>query len=145
MESPRINQTHSDFPPTLPLSPTHQLNSLNPSVTCLVIPPRIINQPHPYNWFPLNPHHHLSNSLRGIHLAPNQAHIEIQPQGTTVEMRGNQILATTLTPYPLLSQVDVLVLYPLNLETGNANYFSLTLSFSHHHHLPITLSPTLIQ
>lgn len=85
-------------------------------------PLRTINQHHNYNWASLYHAHHQSNSLREIHLAPNPAHIIIEPQGTTLELRGDQILAITLTPHPLLAQMDVHIKCTLNLQTGNVDY-----------------------
>lgn len=70
----------------------------------LLLPPRTLNHP------------------RQIRTTPNPAHIAIEHQETTIEFRGDQILATTLTPHPLLAQMDLYVMCSLILETGNVDY-----------------------
>lgn len=55
--------------------------------------------------------------MRNLHQAINLAHIEMEFQGIIIEMKGDHILATTLTPHPLLVQLDPFITCSLNLET----------------------------
>lgn len=64
----------------------------------------------------------LAVNLREIHQASNPAHIEIEPQGTVVKMRGDHVLTTTLTPHPLLAHMDVEITGSLNITTGDIDY-----------------------
>lgn len=131
---------YQEYPPAPPPSPIQQQSPQNSIMLPL---PRKINQPQPFNWFPLYPPHHQNNSMREIHFAPNPTHIQIEPQGTTVEMRGDQILDTTLTPHPLPAQMDALIICSLDLEIGNIDYQEVFMPFAFFQsppHLPKTTS-----
>lgn len=56
--------------------------------------------------------------MRELHQAPNPTHLEIEIQGTTIEMRGE----TTLTRHLLLIQMDIFVTCSLNFVTRSVDY-----------------------
>lgn len=108
------------------------MNLLREQGILILPPPRMLNQAQPYNWFPLCPMRSATTNLRNIHYAPYPTHIGIELQGTIVQLRGDQVLAATLTLHPLLVHMDVSITCGLNLETSSLDYhkpFSLTSFF----------------
>lgn len=75
----------------------------------------------------------LTTNLREFHQPPNPMHIEIEHQEVVIKKRGDQILAATIIPLPLLAHMDAEIIGSLNLTTGNLDYqetFSPTSFFS---------------
>lgn len=85
---------------------------------------------HPYNWFPLYPILTPCRVRRESHSLLDPTHIALQSQGFVLELRGDQVLAATLTLHPLLALLNVIITCNLNIHTGNVDYNELYKSTS---------------
>lgn len=60
----------------------------------------------------------------------NSAHLELVPQGITVELKGDRTLAATLSLHPLLTLMKAVITCGINLQNGNVDYSKHFLSQS---------------